>query len=225
MSLQRPARPLPPAPAQVVETQSLEGLAAIRDEGVTLALYQRQPDPAILSFLRKAGAFAGQRGIIPAQDGSAAIHRLLDATGLPDETERKLLAADLEQLVGTFCGLTGASAARLRVDHITNDACRFFHFDYVALRMLCTYDGAGTQWLPEEALDRSGLGKGDNRLVCRDRRAIQHLRPWWVGVMKGAHWPGNDAPLVHRSPPLTPGQSRVFVAIDPADPKDCDCGC
>ena len=41
------------------------------------------------------------------------------------------------------------------------DGCRKIHTDFVSLRLLCTYAGPGTDWLPNEDLVREHLGRTD----------------------------------------------------------------
>lgn len=40
--------------------------------------------------------------------------------------------------------------------------------DWVGIRMLCTYYGPGTEWIPEAFANRAGLGQGDNEKVVLD---------------------------------------------------------
>jgi hypothetical protein len=80
--------------------------------------------------------------------------------------------------------------------------------------MLCAYVGAGAQWLPEAALDRSRLGTGTNASV-RDWSAVRALAGGEVAVLKGERYPGNAGRgLVHRSPPASAQSPRVVLAID-----------
>ncbi|GAB3451483.1 hypothetical protein GCM10027396_27760 [Insolitispirillum peregrinum] len=121
-------------------------------------------------------------------------------------------------MVAIVARLSGANAVKVRLDRITNNACRLFHPDNVSLRLVCTYRGPATQWLPKEACDRSGIGSGNNDAIVRDWSRVQSLRPFWVGVMKGERWPGHQGGgLLHRSPPLETGDWRMFLALDPVE--------
>jgi hypothetical protein len=103
---------------------------------------------------------------------------------------------------------------RLRLQRLEDAGCPLFHVDRVPLRMLCAYVGAGAQWLPEAALDRSRLGTGTNASV-RDWSAVRALAGGEVAVLKGERYPGNAGRgLVHRSPPASAQSPRVVLAID-----------
>ncbi|QRM33208.1 DUF1826 domain-containing protein (plasmid) [Microvirga sp. VF16] len=58
------------------------------------------------------------------------------------------LVNDLSFLGLMFEQLTGAQRLCLRLDVIEDDACRKFHVDNVFYRLVTTYRGPGTQWLP-----------------------------------------------------------------------------
>lgn len=199
---------------------SLNGLTVIRDCGTTMAIHPRVPDTAITTFLNhKAVAdFCCLRCEVGNVGAEAQIEKALDTAGLPASFGRRALGADIARLVAIVARLSGANAVKVRLDRITNNACRLFHPDNVSLRLVCTYRGPATQWLPEEACDRSGIGSGNNDAIVRDWSRVQSLRPFWVGVMKGERWPDHQGGgLLHRSPPLETGDWRMFLALDPVE--------
>lgn len=105
-------------------------------------------------------------------------------------------------------------ALRVRIERCEDDSCRLFHVDRTALRLICTYLGPGTQWLPEGAFVRGALGCGCNNHV-RDWTVLQQLAPGQVAVMKGEGYRGNAGRgLVHRSPPASPRHPRVVLVVD-----------
>lgn len=212
---------LPPIDlAHVAWVRNLDALTEIRDPGKTMAVHPRLPDAAITAFLghRSVPDFCCLRCEIRAVGALGQIERALDEAGRPASFGRRAFGADIARLVAAFSRLSGAGAVKLRLDRITDDACRLFHPDNVPVRLVCTYRGPATQWLPEEAGDRTSIGSGDNHRICRDWARVQSLQPFWVGVMKGDRWPGNDGGgLLHRSPPLEAGDWRMFLALDPAE--------
>lgn len=107
-----------------------------------------------------------------------------------------------------------ARELRLRLDWLVGDGCSLFHVDRTPLRLVCTYLGPGTQWLPDGAFARAGLGCGCNDHV-RDWGAVEHIATGHVALMKGEAYPGNaGCGLVHRSPPASPDAPRLLLAID-----------
>jgi hypothetical protein len=89
--------------------------------------------------------------------------------------------------------------------------------DYVRYRLITTYVGPGTEWVPEEAVRREALDHPTdcpcdaNKEIVRDPSAIRHAVPGEVIVMKGALHPGRRG-AIHRSPAIE-GTGRVRVLL------------
>ncbi|MEM7381676.1 MAG: DUF1826 domain-containing protein, partial [Bacteroidota bacterium] len=90
-----------------------------------------------------------------------------------------------------------------------------FHTDINELRMLCTYVGAGTLWLPDDAVDRNAYLSGkDNKDIVPDKNLIQQVCTGDVLILKGALYPGST-PILHRSPSVTENdEERILLRID-----------
>lgn len=122
--------------------------------------------------------------------------------------------ADLLALLTLARGLGPGVNLRMRLETKANAGCSVFHVDHVALRLICTYRGQGTQWLPEGTFDRRALGRGNNDHV-RDWSTVQQIAKGHVAVMKGHRFPGGPRrALVHRSPPSPPAFPRLLCVID-----------
>lgn len=70
---------------------------------------------------------------------------------------RAFLAQDLQSLVQSFRLMTGIGSAKISFGAVTGDQCRKFNADYQRLRLITTYLGPGTEWLPERAVRRDAL--------------------------------------------------------------------
>ena len=104
----------------------------------------------------------------------------------------------------------------LRLKTTESDDCRRFHVDRTRLRLLCTYQGPGTEWLTDAQVDRAAQRSGaPNEDIVRFGHP-SCFRPFWVGVMKGDAYSNNAGRgLVHRSPPIAgSGQARVLFCLD-----------
>jgi hypothetical protein len=142
-----------------------------------------------------------------------------EAAGIPGYSA---WAADMALLTGAFCELFGRREAGLRLRTLDKAMCPRFHVDWVAARMICSYGGSGTEWLLEDALDRSKLGMGscgqpdDKSGLILDPTAIRQMPAYAVGLMKGEHWEGNEGHgLAHRSPAPTAFQPRrLLLTLD-----------
>lgn len=121
---------------------------------------------------------------------------------------------DLLRLLVLARSLAPSAGLRIRLETKASEGCSLFHVDNVPLRLICTYRGAGTQWLPDTAFDRCGLGRGNNDFV-HDWSELCQMPTGAVAVLKGLRFPGQDKlALVHRSPPADAAFPRVLVAID-----------
>lgn len=127
------------------------------------------------------------------------------------------LTKDVASLIARLAHLADARCLRVSFGAVRTDQCRKFHVDYVRYRLVTTYVGPGTEWLPDEAVRREALDHPPdcpcdaNKEIVRDSSAIRHAAPGEVIVMKGALHPGQRG-LVHRSPPIE-GTDRVRVVL------------
>lgn len=202
-----------------------EVLERVLAPGVGIAIWQRSGAPAL------ARELAG----LPS-DPFSDLRATLSPDALPDrlgDTLGRLLAAagadpgalphwiaDLAGLTERFLALAAALPAprpvTLRLETLTQDGCRRFHVDRTRLRLLCTYRGPGTEWLARRQVDRAALDNHlPNEAIARGGTA-RRLQPFWVGVMKGADFPGEEGGgQVHRSPPIAgTGAIRLLACLD-----------
>tara|TARA_B100001540_G_scaffold298146_1_gene301423 strand:+ start:765 stop:1265 length:501 start_codon:yes stop_codon:yes gene_type:complete len=122
--------------------------------------------------------------------------------------------ADMCSLPRHFFTISHAREAQFRLATTDADDCRRLHVDRRRLRLICTYQGPGTQWLADAQVNRTALAQcAPNDAVLRHGEPSQ-FEPFWVGLMQGD--PGNNGQgLVHRSPPIAgSGQVRVLFCMD-----------
>ncbi len=202
----------PLAPARHVVTAAAAGvLRAIRDPAVTLAIWTRTPPRGLARFAEKLAARAPFCLVAEGRPGPAAAAIGADLPGTV-ACGRTRLVADIARLGAMFAEIAGAATVRIRLEAIDGPACRLFHADRVGLRLLCTYAGPGTEWVPDDAVDRSALG--DNGRAVTRPAAIRHLPRFAVGLFKGDAYPGTDGRgIVHRSPPVR-AVPRLLLCLD-----------
>lgn len=127
------------------------------------------------------------------------------------------LLKDIICVLSLFEEVTKSRSYRLLLATIKNNMCRRFHTDINDLRLLCTYYGPGTLWLPDEAVNRDALETcGDNECIITDHSLIQQVATGDIAIIKGAIYPmrGTKA-LVHRSPSIEESkQNRILLRID-----------
>lgn len=191
------ARSFAADPVRIVPAS--EGLASIADPACALAIWQR-PVPQRLEELVAGIDLAALcdirlKGTLPLRPARLAAR--IAAAGVA-ELAARALAKDIAALAALHGRLAGADRVRIRLEMVETDACRKFHADYVTMRLITTYRGAGTQWCRADAPDTcAALAPGD------------------VGLFKGRLL--LDPPSVlHRSPPIAAsGAKRLLLVIDP----------
>lgn len=133
------------------------------------------------------------------------------------EPARAWLTMDVAVLIARLAHLADARRLRVSFGAVRTDQCRKFHVDHLRYRLVTTYVGPGTEWVPDEAVRREALDHPPdcpcdaNQEIVREPSAIRHAVPGEVIVMKGARHPGRRG-AVHRSPPIE-GTGRVRVVL------------
>jgi hypothetical protein len=203
-----------PAPTRHRAVASLEGLRLARRRGVDLCRWPRAVDPHFSAWLDALAPSA------PTIDERVTA-RTLDAARwmalLPESPWRDALAEDVAALARTALEVSGAPRARVQFGWVTGQQCPRFHTDFVALRLICTYVGPGTEWIEERWLDRALAEHGHgHEPPLRAGGQPSQLGRFEVAFMKGRAFPGNERHgVVHRSPP-TAGRPRLVLVINEA---------
>lgn len=128
------------------------------------------------------------------------------------------LRKDVSALMELFEEITQASSFRLLLATVSTNMCTKFHADVNDLRMLCTYIGPGTLWVPDEAIDQKALRENSrDKEVAIDLQQIQQARTGDVVILKGALYP-EASPILHRSPTIEEnGERRLLLRIDTSE--------
>lgn len=174
-------------------------LSTIDEAVVTLAIWQR-PSPVPNPEL-------GDWPVIRfACDNRAVAHRIAEAlSATPGRDWHHALATDVQRLAQLYAAQTGEERVEVRIERVTGNGCWKFHADYVGLRLITTYCGQATQWLPQgvpDDADPRALSAGD------------------VGLFKGRALAGDRA-IIHRSPPIAgTGEDRLLLVIDAPWPEE-----
>ena len=167
-------------------------------------------DAQLVEWAKRFPAQFDEIVTMPNYDLSAATRGLA-------EPARTWLTMDVAVLIARLAHLADARRLRVSFGAVRTDQCRKFHVDYVRYRLVTTYVGPGTEWVPDEAVRREALDHPPdcpcdaNKEIVREASAIRHAVPGEVIVMKGARHP-NHRGAVHRSPPIE-GTGRVRVVL------------
>ncbi|MBK3869439.1 DUF1826 domain-containing protein [Pseudomonas stutzeri] len=207
-------RIVPPQPRQLLgDSPAILGEAL--NDGINLTVWQRQLPLHIAEFaetlLALGEPLAESLTLEGTGEGELQLSTLASAyRGLAGHAG---FVADVAWLAKAFACLLDARRIGLRLRLLEKPMCPRFHVDHVPLRLITTYVGAGSEWLPEDAMQRRRLG--DPAAEPSDPDAIERLAAGDVALFKGEKWLGNEgAGIIHRSPQATSTERRLILTLD-----------
>lgn len=195
-----------------LETTSFDALDAFPDSDDTLAIVARHA-PAdsgpFFSLLMKHSFQA--IGKISAHSAKTEITQLLERF-LPDMVRAHAFYGhwldDMANVSRLFAKLMRSDAISFCLG--TDRGCPRYHVDNVPLRLLVTYAGIGTEWLPENAADRKAWAEGAaNEDILIDPGAKRFINAWDVALFRGG-----EGGVLHRSPDATKTEPSVLLRLD-----------
>ena len=115
---------------------------------------------------------------------------------------------DMAEVCKIFCILENTISVSFQLG--TQRGCRRYHVDNIPKRMLVTYAGKGTEWLPDEAVDRNAFLTGKpNEKIIKDYSALRYINQWDVAVFRGG-----PKGVLHRTPDAALNGSSVLMKLD-----------
>lgn len=135
------------------------------------------------------------------------------------DADTTLFAQDIAAWAEVYAQLMDSPEVGVRITCTATPPCPRFHVDRVGARMVCTYAGAGTEWLLSQHVRREKLGHAAGGLSDEQSGLIQgpvgRMHTFDIGLLKGEGWFENlGMGLVHRSPPTSGVENRLFVSFD-----------
>jgi len=201
-----------------------EALAAIRRDDMNLVVVERQPDPELQAWVADVASALRPEPLtlLPlaiSEHGPYDTRPLV--ARLPEHPARERLRADIDWITRVLVrALDDRPWLAASLERVCDAKCQKLHADHVRARLVTTYLGPATQWLPEDAVDRRGVTAtaccpvDHNARIMLRPGALQSARAGDLVLMKGERWPGNAGHgAVHRSPPLAPGEARVVLTL------------
>ena len=202
-------------------SDDLADLATIYEPDINVCLVKRQISPVIDRFVHSLLASPLDVAFVeniepPLFDFLRLISK---AEHLPGYGE---FCQDVALLTAAFSDLFGLKRVGLRLRTLDHAMCPRFHVDSVTCRLVCTYGGAGTEWLEDAYIDRKKLGRASAGLkdehsgLILDADAVYQMQAYAVGLLKGSAWEGNEQQgAVHRSPRISPTlPRRLLLTMD-----------
>lgn len=214
------------APALAINTPSRLDfnplhLLSIFDAPEQVCVVQRPANAAIAQYVRSMASklTPGFRLLLNSHQSLAA--QIEQHVHLPAAAGKQALLNDMAQLAQVFAELLDCPKIGLRLEVAAQAMCPKFHIDRTGIRLLCTYQGPGTEWLTEADTNRLALTAKHHTLeafhaqLMKSPQAIQQAPAFAIVLLKGSAWQGNQhAGAVHRSPQIETGSPRVLLALD-----------
>ena len=115
---------------------------------------------------------------------------------------------DMAKMSSIFCDIMGSIDISFSLG--TSRGCSRYHIDNVPMRLLVTYYGQGTEWLPIDNADYGAYSKGkDNENILKDPKKRMYLKPWHVSIFKG----GSEG-ILHRTPDSALKSPSLLMRLD-----------
>lgn len=185
-------------------------LGRIHDPEVELVIWKREMPPGLGRWLDRLPVSRMPHGrvLVGATDLSRAVLGLVEEGDMPAEAERDIFTEDVLRLTRLFMQTMETDLVDIRLETICHDACRKFHRDHVAARLLTTYRGPGTEWVRPK--DGEGAIAEQQSFQGRIERFPVHT----VGLFKGNRCDPSTG-IVHRSPPVArTGEVRLLLCLN-----------
>ena len=97
----------------------------------------------------------------------------------------------------------------------TSRGCKRYHIDNVPVRLLVTYFGKGTEWLPRDACNYSAYYNGEsNEKIIKIKNRSKFIKPWSIAVFKGQKSKGSTEAILHRTPNEALNKKSLLMCLD-----------
>lgn len=194
-------------------------LTKIFDPAINLAVLERTPAEKVVDYCQQLAIARPQLSIrraISSKNITAQLTQLL-----PPLNHRDTFVEDLGWLVDMYAYLFDLEEVGLRLQVLDKAMCPRFHVDKLGCRLVTTYTGVATEWLADNCVDRSKLGRGSqgksdacSGLIAKGSQ-IQQVTATDVVLLKGEGWFDNQGGgIVHRSPAVPAGETRLVATLD-----------
>ena len=120
----------------------------------------------------------------------------------------KTWVSDMSEICQIFCDTLNSKSISFCLG--TERGCSRYHIDNVPMRLLVTYMGQGTEWLPNEIANRVAFEEGlPNEKIVKDSSKIKSIKTFNVAIFRGG-----AAGLLHRTPDSALKNPSILLRLD-----------
>lgn len=196
----------------IFRTENLMELRQFPESDKLLGIHERTPLHKSDDFFRQLTKTSfdvfGEVRANQAEDDIQEILRDILSESLRLKPFYQTWIQDMAEICRCFCLIQGDDTIAFWLG--TKRGCRRYHVDNVDLRLLVTYSGQGTEWLPENAGDRQAFEEGaSNEKIVKNSDDIQYINKWDVAIFRGG-----PKGLLHRTPDSALSSPSLLMRLD-----------
>lgn len=180
-------------PAHVCKANTFAELYGIHEPHINLAILPRPVDADIYRFLERwvETDFQQLERTMPAEECRKFLESRLKRYRALDEVGWQKFIEEVDTTTQDYAAVVGVDDVKFLLAIVRDNSCEKFHRDFYHLRLLCTYYGEGTEWTPDDNVNREKLAKGTNEEIIKDFSRVYQLRPFEIAILKGEYLPEN----------------------------------
>jgi len=198
----------------VFQIPDLQALPEFPKQQKQLAILKRKPIEGADAFFQKLMRTPfNVIGQVYKESSIEDIKAILDGdipSNIQDDPFYMSWVSDMAQVCEAFCETLDSEAVGFCLG--TERGCHRYHIDNVPMRLLVTYAGQGTEWLPDEVVDRNALASGaPNEKILKDPSKRQFMKCWDIAIFRGG-----SKGLLHRTPDAAFDSPSILMRLDHA---------
>lgn len=196
----------------IFRTHNLESLSGFANQGAQLAIAERKALTGADNFFSSLMQEPFRAiGIVYKNTEAEDIKYILE-NEIPNQIQQdafyEVWISDMAKICSVFCDTLNDDSIGFCLG--TQRGCKRYHIDNVPMRLLVTYAGQGTEWLPDEAVNKNALSRhGSNDEIIKDPSARRFMNPWDVSIFRGG-----PKGLLHRTPDSALQNPSILMRLD-----------
>ena len=120
---------------------------------------------------------------------------------------------DMAKISTLFCDILGKDSISFSLE--SSRSCKRYHIDNVPIRLLVTYHGKGTEWLPFSACDYNAYYNGEsNDKIVKNSAEKRFIEDWDIAIFKGHQSIGVKNAILHRTPDEALNVPSLIMRLD-----------
>jgi len=194
-------------------------LSDIYQEEVNIAIWQNDLSDQVIENINSIMHSNQRLAVVMTSTPSQVVDNLIECS--PELRDKIPLCEHIALLAEMFCSLFELKRVGLRLTTLDRAMCPRFHVDKIPCRLVSTFAGTATEWLPHDKINRSKLGPGSKGKpdeisgLIQHANDIQQMQIGDVALLKGDAWFNNEGNgAVHRSPEICNNNKRLLLTLD-----------